>query len=115
MNHGPTFAQRRYWDRVSAMGCVICHGVAEIAHCHGGSLVEKTGVKAKGVKLRYMHWLVLPLCVVHHRDTSEEGLDRDVGAWEARFGSQVGWIDVLITRTGVNVWELAKSRHAWAG
>ena len=34
-------AIRRHWTRVAAMGCVVCGGPAEIAHCHGGSIVER--------------------------------------------------------------------------
>lgn len=58
---------KRYWNKVAAMGCIITGGPAEIAHCHGGSLIEhgrsmgRDYQKAKGKKLAHMDWLVLPI------------------------------------------------------
>jgi hypothetical protein len=101
---------RDYWTRIVASGCVICGGPAEIAHCHGGSIRELGYVKAKGKKLDYMDWLVLPLCPGHHRLTTYS-LDINPRAWEEAHGTQVEHINALVARTGVNVWELAKSRH----
>lgn len=100
-------AQRRYWDRLVAMGCCLCGSPAEVAHCHGGSIVERLQEpKAKGVKLSYMDWLVLPLCPQHHR-LGAVALDNDVARWEHVFDTQAGWIDYLIDRTGIDVWKLA--------
>lgn len=102
---------RRYWGRLAAMGCILCGGPAEIAHAHGGSIVERMQeCKAKGKKLARYDWLVLPLCYAHHQDTSPVGLDRDVRAWERRFGSQASYIDLLCGKTGINLWELSKGR-----
>jgi hypothetical protein len=107
---------RRYWSKIVPMGCLICGMPAEIAHCHGGSIVTRGRelgrdyTKAKGVKLGYMDWLALPLCPIHHR-AEHGGLDAYVEAWEHVHGKQSYWIDVLIERTGINVWALAKSRH----
>lgn len=106
-----TAAVRRYWTTLADFGCVICGSPAEIAHCHGGSIVERCGVKAKGVKLAFMDWVVLPLCPPHGRHPHAEALDTNVAAWEEKFGSQVSHIDRLIGFTGVDVWKLAKSRH----
>ncbi len=115
----PTAAQQRYWDRLVRMDCLISGKPAEIAHCHGGSIIEK-GVqlgrdytKAKGWKLPYMHGLVLPLAPEYGREPYPTGLDTNVEAWEEANGTQVFWIDELIRRTGVNVWDLARSRHDW--
>lgn len=113
MSYKPA-AVRRYWNQLAAMGCIISGGPAEIAHCHGGSITERTGEKAKGVKLAYMDWLVLPLAPRYARHPYPLALDTDVEAWEARYGTQAEWIDRMIARTGVNVWEKARSRHAWA-
>lgn len=104
-------AVRRYWSSLVALGCCLCGRPAEVAHCHGGSIVERLQEpKAKGVKLPYMDWLVLPLCPDHHRDTSRLGLDRDVRAWEQRNGAQAMWIDRMERRTGVDAWAEARSR-----
>ena len=55
-----TAAVRRYWDQVAALGCVICGGPAEIAHCHGGSITERMQEpKAKGKKLATPHMKVV--------------------------------------------------------
>lgn len=121
MSHpAPTAAQKRYWTRIAAMGCICCERPAEIAHAHSGSILEK-GVelgrdytKAKGWKLPYMNWLVLPICPEHGRNPYPEALDSNVEAWEEKWGTQVYWIDEMIRRTGLNVWDLARSRHDWA-
>lgn len=110
---------RRYWNRLAGMGCIITRGPAEIAHCHGGSLIirgrelGRDYTKAKGVKLPYMDFLVLPISPLLHRIASYS-LDQDVEEWEHRYGPQTYWLDEMVKRTGVDVWELAKSRHAWA-
>lgn len=104
-----TAAIRAYWDRVAALGCVICKAPAEIAHCHGGSIVERMQEpKCKGKKLARMDFICLPLCHWHHRDTSPCGLDRDVDAWEYAYGSQASWIDRVSAQLGVDVWALAR-------
>lgn len=114
-----TAAVRRYWTQVADVGCLICQQPAEIAHAHGGSIVER-GVqigedysKAKGLKLAYMDWLVLPLCPNHHR-LGSTALDRDVDAFERAYGPQAEFIDYLAVRFGLNLWQLARSRHSWA-
>lgn len=104
-----TAAVKRYWDRVAALGCVICGGPAEIAHAHGGSVnLRMQECKAKGRKLPRWDWLVLGLCYAHHRDTSPTGLDRNVDEWEYAYGDQAMWIDRISQRLGVDVWKLAK-------
>lgn len=91
------------------MGCLICQSPAEIAHCHNGSIRERMGEpKAKGKKLSRYDWLVLPLCGLHHRDTSPLGLDRNVAAWESQFGTQAFYIDQICVALGVNLWERAR-------
>jgi hypothetical protein len=105
----PSAPVKRSWDQVAALGCCICGGPAEIAHAHGGSIVERMQEpKAKGKKLPRYDWLVLPLCYRHHRDTSVEGLDQNVQRWEAWYGPQADHIDRLMVKLGMNVWALAK-------
>jgi hypothetical protein len=103
-----TAAVRRYWDQVAALGCCICGGPAEIAHAHGGSIVERMQEpKAKGVKLARYNWLVLPLCPAHHR-IGNTALDNGVESWEQFYGTQASHIDALMVKLGMNVWALAK-------
>jgi hypothetical protein len=104
----PSAAQKRYWGRLVADGCLICGSPAEIAHAHGGSIVERMQEpKARGKKLDRMNWLVLPLCPYHGRN-SNESLDVAGPAWwEAHFGKQAAHIDRLAERYGIPLWALA--------
>lgn len=103
---------RAYWDRVAAMDCILCGGPAEIAHCHGGSIVEAMQEpKAKGKKLARYHWLVLPLCPMHGREPYPEALDTNVKAWEAKHGPQVVYLNAMVERTGIDVWAKAGVRR----
>ncbi len=102
-------AVRRYWDRVARMGCVLCGGPAEIAHCHGGSVRERMQEpKAKGKKLARWNFLVLPLCPPHGREPYPLALDTDVGAWEETNGPQTHYLDKIAAELGVDIWALAK-------
>lgn len=67
--------------------------------------------KAKGKKLDYMDWLVLPLAPLVHR-IAPYSLDQNVAEWEHRYGPQTYWLDLMASRTGVDIWQLAQSRHA---
>ena len=105
-------AVRRYWGRLAAMGCILCGGPAEIAHCHNGSIRERMQEpKAKGKRLARYDWLVLPLCPAHGRHPYPLALDTDVAAWERRYGTQAKYIDLLCGRTGINLWELARDKR----
>ncbi len=99
-------ACRRYWSRLVADGCLLCGSPAQIAHCHGGSITERTQQpKAKGKKLAYMDWLVLPLCPFHHAL-----LDAGVHAFEAMYSDQAYMIDLLAERFNMPLWALARSK-----
>lgn len=104
-----TAAVRRHWQRVAAMGCIVCGGPAEIAHCHGGSVRDKMQEpKARGKKLDRYNNLVLPLCPFHHRlGGPGYALDSNVLLWERVFGSQVSHIDRLCNLLGVDLWAKA--------
>lgn len=102
-----TAAVKRYWTRLVEGGCIITGRPAEIAHCHGGSIVERMGEpKAKGKKLPRYDWLVLPLAPEYHR-IGPYALDWCVEAWESRNGSQASHIDRLCERFGLDLWALA--------
>lgn len=107
---------RVFWSELARTGCILhgCH--AEIAHCHGGSIVERMGEpKAKGVKLARMDWLVLPLCPAAHRlggkrpdGTVVLALDNDVEAWEKAYGKQADYIDYIGAWFSLDLWALAR-------
>lgn len=100
---------RRYWSRLVDGGCLICGGPAEIAHAHGGSMVERTNEpKAKGRKLPRWDWLALPLCPAHHR-LGPHALDNNVAAWERLYGRQADHIDALCKRFDLDLWTLSAS------
>lgn len=105
MNHRPTAAQRRHWDRVAALGCIVTGRQAHLAHCAGKpSVVARIQEpKAKGVKLRRLHWLVLPLAPELHYL-----LDYDPEAFERQHGPVAGLLDKLAARLGVDVWRLSQ-------
>ncbi len=49
-----TKVQRERWERLRALGCIICGAQAQIHHC------------GTGMGGRKNHDLVIPLCVNHH-------------------------------------------------
>lgn len=103
-----TAEQRRYWTKLVMLGCIVCGSPAEIAHAHSGSIRERMHEpKAKGKKLQRYNWLALPLCPPHHRDTYCNGLDRNVAAWESKYGTQAEHIDKLGALFGMDLWRLA--------
>ena len=117
MNQRPTAEQREHWNLITRLGCIallddigmVCGSHAEIAHAHGGSIVDRMGEpKAKGVKLRRYHWLALPLCPIHGRPEYQTGLDYNVEAWERRHGPQALYIDRLCALFGIDLWARAK-------
>lgn len=61
MAKAPTAAQRRRWDRVANLGCLLCGGPATIHHLFTGAGGRKN------------HDRVAPLCYWHH--LGPEGID----------------------------------------
>jgi hypothetical protein len=105
---GSIVSVKAYWQKLVEGGCLICRRPAEVAHAHGGSIVERMGEpKAKGKKLPRYDWLVLALCPEHHR-LHNQALDLDVKAWERHHGAQANWIDYLAALHGLDLWKLAK-------
>jgi hypothetical protein len=109
VRHDPTAAQRRYWSEVASLGCVVCGGLAQIAHVAGKPSVtaRMQEPKAKGLKLRRYHWLVLPVCD-WHANRSVDALDLNPRLWEERYGPVAGHIDRISASLGVPVWQLAQ-------
>jgi hypothetical protein len=105
----PNAAAKRYWSQVASLGCLVCGGLAEIAHAAGRPSVTARlqEPKAKGKKLPRMDWLVVPLCMHHHR-MSVDALDLNPRLFEERYGPVAGHIDRIAERFGVPVWDLAR-------
>lgn len=53
-----TAADRRYWSKVVARGCLVCGGPATIHHVTGG---------IHGGRVTRRHDRVVPLCALHHQ------------------------------------------------
>jgi hypothetical protein len=104
-----TKALRLYWNQVAAMGCVVCGGVAEIAHGAGKpSVTERMQEpKAKGKKLPRMDWLVIPVCAWHHRQ-AVDALDLNPRLFEEHYGPVAKHIDRIARKLGIDVWAKAK-------
>jgi hypothetical protein len=52
-------AVQRHHDRVASLGCLVCGGAATIHHV--------TGYADRPGRFSRDHWLVVPLCPVHHQ------------------------------------------------
>lgn len=86
MANAPTKAQRKRWELIRALGCIVCGShMVEIHH---------TGTGAGG---RKNHDKVLPLCVWHHR--GGEGLHH-IGrkTWRERFGTEDELLEKVAAR-----------------
>lgn len=78
----PTAAQRRRWDRISKLGCIVAS-----SHCMGRITIHHCGTGAGG---RKDHDKVLPLCHEHHQ--GHLGIDGKRAftkrSWQDRYGSE---------------------------
>jgi len=86
-NPNPNAAQKRYWDFVAKMGCLVCGASPSIHH------VISDGFK----RLTKNHWHVTPLCHKHHQgDKGYHGLGSD-GAFQRMYGINLhkSAIDIL--------------------
>lgn len=76
-----TATERRHWDRVRALGCIIggffCQGRTTIHHC---------GTRRGG---RKDHMKVIPLCWEHHLGaTGIDGKRMSFAEWQKQFGTE---------------------------
>ncbi len=73
----PTAAQKRHFEKLAELGCIICSGPAEIHHCFTGMGSKKN------------HDNVIPLCPMHHR-TGGYGIaiHPNKKAFASNFGSE---------------------------
>lgn len=79
-NHRPTAAQKRFWDEITAMGCLITGAPAEVDHCAGASAVQD------GIHIG--QWWVIALSPgVHRQDAINRTTNRKEFA--QRYGSRI--------------------------
>ena len=84
----PTKADRDRFDRIAALGCLVCGGAATIHHVtatiHGGRMTRR-------------HDRVVPLCPMHHQAVFDPYANRPVSV--ERLGHRGFWklhgIDLL--------------------
>jgi len=57
MKKSKTAAEKRYHDKVAALGCLICGSPANVHHIR----------EDMGASMRSSHYLVIPLCREHHQ------------------------------------------------
>lgn len=96
---GATAAERRFLDRVAALGCIACQVLgyqdtpAEIHHIRSGA-----GGGQRSSNLR-----VLPLCPAHHRQGGY-GVAYHAGrlAWEAAFGTELALLARVYGALGID-------------
>jgi hypothetical protein len=108
-------AIRHWWDTVAELGCLITRRPnPTLHHIKGGSVAEiglHSGVALRGIS----DYLVIPLAAELHV-MSGIAIDGSMGvrSWEARFGTQVNFMDQVCRQTGVNAWrEAGVDRNPW--
>lgn len=95
MAKAPTIAQKRRWDKIAAMGCLVCGGPATIHHLYTGAGGRKN------------HESVAPLCWEHHvGPTGIDGRQKySKKTWQAKFmteGEMHARVNAYLALEGVN-------------
>lgn len=78
MTKKPTAADKRRFDRIAALGCLVCGGPATIHHV--------TGYADRPGRLTRRHDRVVPLCPMHHQAVFDPYANRPVSV--ERLGHQ---------------------------
>lgn len=117
----PTSEQRRYWDRVLGLGCLVTQTPyvsgresayrITLHHAHGGSLLDRGVTRSSGRKSS--NWLVIPLIwKLHLGPGGIDGYPRvPVWLWEGKYRKQAAMLDEIVQRLGVDVWALARDEE----
>lgn len=89
-----------YFDRVSALGCMVCGAWPQIHHIGGGSAAD-AGIR-RGLSQKVSDEHVVPLCSYHH--VGDQGIHKiGVRTWERLYGSQMDmWLAVQVRLEGVS-------------
>ena len=91
----PTLKEQKRMERVASIGCIVCRKLgyydtpAEIHHIRNQT----------GMGKRSSHYLVLPLCPYHHRN-SNESYHYSPEKFENRFGSQKKLLEEVLNILG---------------
>ena len=90
-------SESEFLSMVADMGCIICHGPAEIHHLREG----------QGMK-RASHFEVIPLCPMHRR-TGGHGIAFHAGkeTWQAKHGNETDLHHQMMTELGIELMEEA--------
>lgn len=108
-----TKALKAHHRRLREMGCIVTGRTDRVTlhHCHSGSMVERGVMRGMGQKVS--DWLVIPLDLYLH-SMGPQAIDGACGVltWEARNGRQADFLDLIVARTGVDVWALARAEAA---
>lgn len=68
----PNALEKRHWNRVAQLGCLVCGAPAELHHCTGHA--DRMG------RVSRRHDRVVPLCPAHHRVGAVGGFHYSVEA-----------------------------------
>jgi hypothetical protein len=96
MKKQPTVEERRHFDRVAQMPCLVCGNQPVELH-HVTALADRIG------RLPRRHDRVVPLCPRHHRLTAPGGHLESVEALSHRGFFRRFWIDLY--RVAEFLWE----------
>lgn len=98
-----TITKHEKWLR-NELKCMISHQDPQLHHARSGSMTEIIGLV--GGSNKASDWLQIPLNINYH--TGDHGIHTiGVLTWEAKYGTQISFLDQICELAGYNVWELA--------
>lgn len=98
-----TITTHKLWLR-NELKCMISQQYPQLHHVMSGSMTEVIGLV--GGSSKSSDWLQIPLKLHYH--TGDQGIHTiGVLTWEAKYGTQVSFLDEICELAGYNVWELA--------
>jgi hypothetical protein len=98
-------ALRKHLAALRELGCVISDlKPVHLHHCMGGSM-RQFG-QLRGVAFKTSDWLQIPLAPKYH--VGDQGIDAlGIETWEARFGTQVSFLERVSFQLGYSVFKAA--------
>lgn len=91
MTKAPTKAQRKRWDKIAQLGCIVTS-----SHCMGRITIHHCGTGAGG---RKDHDKVIPLCVEHHLGSlGIDGQRMSKREWQRRYGSEEELLKIIFSK-----------------
>lgn len=89
MSNNPTASQRRRWSRVASLGCLVCHGEANIHHCR-----HECGMGQRN------HDHVAPLCKYCHQDGPVSRHGQGSNIFRAEYGDDRDLHEMTVAKLG---------------